>query len=245
MELENLIKKPDYLEIENTCLLDVYPNQVNMATVIIDKEMFDVILNKNEPKQTIYLSKSMGNYFKSFYQFAKEGFRHVLPLGLDHILFILALFFLNSNLKSSVIQASMFTLAHSITLILTGLGYLVPNATIIEPLIAFSIFLMAFQNIFYPRINHSRLVLIFLFGLVHGLGFANAFLTLQIPTKLTINALLAFNIGVELAQVFIIFGLYYFLAKWIRNESWYQTYFMITVSFSIGTFALLLTFQRL
>ncbi|MGB3197350.1 MAG: hypothetical protein WBB17_06440, partial [Saprospiraceae bacterium] len=59
------------------------------------------------------------------------------------------------------------------------------------------------------------------------------------------NALLAFNIGVELAQVFIIFCLYYFLAKWIRNESWYQTYFMKTVSFSIGTFALLLTFQRL
>ena len=245
LELENLTKKPDYLEIENTCLLDVYPNQVNMATVIIDKEMFDVILNKNEPKQTIYLSKSISNYLKSFYQFAKEGFRHVLPLGLDHILFILALFFLNSNLKSSVIQASMFTLAHSITLILTGLGYLVPNATIIEPLIAFSIFLMAFQNIFYPKTNHSRLVLIFLFGLIHGLGFANAFLTLQIPAKFTINALLAFNIGVELAQVFIIFGLYYFLAKWIRNESWYQTYFMKTISFSIGTFALFLTFQRL
>ncbi|MBK7467001.1 MAG: HupE/UreJ family protein [Saprospiraceae bacterium] len=68
---------------------------------------------------------------------------------------------------------------------------------------------------------------------------------MQIPAKLTINALLAFNIGVELAQVFIIFGLYYFLAKWIRNESWYQTYFMKTISFSIGTFALFLTFQRL
>lgn len=245
LELENLSNKTDYLEIENTCLFDVYPNQVNMATVIVDKETFDIILNKNEPTQTIYLSKSISNYLKSFYQFVKEGFRHVLPLGLDHILFIIALFFLNSNLKSSVIQASMFTLAHSITLILTGLGYFVPNPNIIEPLIAFSIFLMALQNIIYPKINHSRLLLIFGFGLVHGLGFANAFLTLQIPTKLAINALLAFNIGVELAQVFIILGLYYFLAKWFSKEPWYQKHFVKTISFAIGIFALLLTFQRL
>ena len=89
LELENLPKKNDFLEIENTCLFDVYPNQVNMATVVMDKEIFDVILTKNEPQQTIYLSKSFSNYLKSFYQFAKEGFRHVLPLGLDHILFIL------------------------------------------------------------------------------------------------------------------------------------------------------------
>ncbi len=245
LELENFEKKPDNIEIENTCMLDVYPNQVNMATVIVDKEIFDVILNKNEPKQTIYLSKSISNYLKSFYQFTKEGFRHVLPLGLDHILFILALFFLNSNLKSSIIQASMFTLAHSITLILTGLGYLVPNPNIIEPLIALSIFLMAFQNIFYPRINHSRLGLIFLFGLIHGLGFANAFLTLQIPVKLAINALLAFNIGIELAQVLIILGLYYFLSKWFSKEPWYQKYFIKTICISIGIFALFLTFQRL
>lgn len=245
LELENLPQKNDYLEIENTCLFDVYPNQVNMVTVIIDKEIFDVILNKNEPKQTIYLSKSISNYFKSFYQFVKEGFRHVLPLGLDHILFILALFFLNSNLKSSVIQASMFTLAHSITLILTGLGYFVPNPNIIEPFIAISIFIMSVQNIFLKQINHSRLALIFLFGLIHGLGFANSFLSLQIPAKLTINALLAFNIGVELAQVLIILGLYYLLAKWFSREPWYQKYFVKLISFSIGIFALLLTIQRL
>jgi HupE / UreJ protein len=245
LELENLPKKIDYLGIENTCLLHVYPNQVNMVSVLIDKEIFDVILNKNEPKQTIYLSRSISNYFKSFYQFAKEGFRHVLPLGLDHILFILALFFLNSNLKSSVIQASMFTLAHSITLIITGLGYFFPNPNIIEPLIAISIFIMSVQNIFFKQINHSRLALTFLFGLIHGLGFANSFLSLQIPAKLSINALLAFNIGVELAQILIILGLYYFLAKWISKELWYQKYFVNTLSFSIGTYALLLTLQRL
>jgi len=245
LELENLPMKTDYLEIENNCLFDVFPNQVNMASVIIDKEVFDVILNKNEPKQSIYLNRSISNYFKSFYQFTKEGIRHVVPLGFDHILFILILFFLNSNLKSSVIQVSMFTLAHSITLILTGLGYFLPKPNVIEPFIAFSIFFMALQNIIYPKLNHSRLVSIFLFGLLHGLGFANAYLTLQIPAKLTINALLAFNIGVELAQVFIILGLYYFIAKWFSKEPWYQKYFVKIISFSIGILALFLTFQRL
>lgn len=245
LELENMPKNTAYLEIENTCLFDVYPNQVNMASIIMGTEMFDVMLTQNEPKQTIYLDKSIGNQFKSFSQFTKEGFKHVLPLGLDHILFIFALFFLNSTLKSSVVQASMFTLAHSITLILTGLGYLVPSLSIIEPLIAFSIFIMAAQNILFKEINHSRLALIFLFGLIHGLGFANAFLSLQIPAKLLLNALLAFNVGVELAQIFIVFALYYFIAKWFREKKWYKIYFVKTVSVSIGIIALIFTFQRL
>ena len=245
LELENLPKKNDFLEIENTCLFDVYPNQVNMATVIMDKETFDVILTKNEPQQIIYLSKSFSNYLKSFYQFTKQGFRHVLPLGLDHILFILALFFLNSNLRTSVIQATMFTLAHSITLILTGLGYFFPNSTIIEPIIAFSIFIMAMQNIVYPKMNHTRLALVFLFGLIHGLGFANAFLSLQLPSKLALNALFSFNIGVEIAQIFIILMMYYCFAKWLKNKNWYQHYFVKAVSVSIGIVDLIFTFQRL
>jgi len=89
------------------------------------------------------------------------------------------------------------------------------------------------------------LVLIFLFGLIHRLDFANAFLTLQISKNLTINALLAFNIGVEMAQVFIILGLYFFIAKWFSKELWYQKYLVKTICISIDIFALILTFQRL
>lgn len=244
LELENMPQNPSYIEVENTCLLDVYPNQVNMTTVIIGKEIFDLILTKNEQKQSIYLNNSFANHQKAFYQFTVEGFRHVLPLGLDHILFILALFFLNSNLKSSIIQASMFTLAHSITLILTGIGYINLDLNSIEPLIAFSIFIMVMQNIFYPQVNHSRLILIFLFGLIHGLGFASAFLNLQIPAKLIINALLAFNIGVELAQISIILAVYFLLSKWFNTKIWYQKYFTKTVSILIGLIAIIYTYQR-
>ncbi len=244
LELENMPQNPSYIEVENTCLLDVYPNQANMTTVIIGKEIFDLVLTKNEPKQSIYLNNSFANHQKAFYQFIVEGFRHVLPLGLDHILFILALFFLNSNLKSSIIQSSMFTLAHSITLILTGIGYINMDLNSIEPLIAFSIFIMAMQNIFYPQVNHSRLILIFLFGLIHGLGFASAFLNLQIPAKLTINALLAFNIGVELAQISIILAVYFLLSKWFNTKIWYQKYFTKTVSILIGSIAIIYTYQR-
>lgn len=243
-ELENMPQTPAYIAIKNTCLFEVNPAQVNVVAVIKDKESFDVVLTPTEARQTIYLNKSIGNKIRSFYQFVIQGFKHVLPLGVDHILFIVALFLLNSNLKSNLIQASMFTLAHSITLILTGLGYINPNVNIVEPIIAFSIFIMALQNIFFRKLNHYRLGLVFLFGLIHGLGFANAFLSLQIPDQLALNALFAFNVGVELSQVFIILTLYYFFAKWVRNKSWYQKYFVIIVSALIGLFALLLTLQR-
>lgn len=215
------------------CVLNNFNNQEVKLTLTNNKWLMDTTIDH-----------SFAATISTFYQFTVEGFKHVLPLGLDHILFILALFFLNSNLKSSIIQASMFTLAHSITLILTGIGWINPNLNIVEPLIAFSIVVMALQNIFYPKINHTRLLLIFLFGLLHGLGFASAFLNLHLPEKSTINALLAFTFGIELAQVFIILAVFFLFTKWFITKIWYQKYFTKIVSIVIGLIALIYTFQR-
>ena len=95
-------------------------------------------------------------------------------------------------------------------------GLYFANPTIIESIITASILLIAVENLFHQKVNIWRLLLIFLFGLIHGLGFANAFLSLQIPTIMTTNALVAFNIGMEIAQILIILGLYFLLTKWIK-----------------------------
>ena len=71
------------------------------------------------------------------------GFTHVLPLGFDHILFILCLFFLNSNVRSVVLQCTVFTIAHSITLGLTAANIILPPSVWVEALIAFSIVVAA------------------------------------------------------------------------------------------------------
>ena len=105
-----------------------------------------------------------------FTKYISVGFQHIIPTGLDHILFIICVFFLNKNLKQVVLQASMFTLAHSITLALAMYNIIQPIAAIIEPLIAFSIVLLAVENIFTDKIKPWRIVMVFLFGLIHGLA---------------------------------------------------------------------------
>ena len=100
-------------------------------------------------------------------QYLQIGFAHVIPLGFDHILFILSIFFLNSNLKSVIIQCSVFTLAHSVTLGLTAAGYIFPNPKIIEPIIAISILMASIENLFHHKVNTWRLLIIFIFGLIY------------------------------------------------------------------------------
>ena len=154
--------------------------------------------------------------------YLKLGYTHVIPLGFDHILFILTLFFLSSKLKSIIIQCSVFTLAHSLTLGLVTFGLYIPNFKIIEVLIAMSILFTAIENIVIIKINPFRFVIVFAFGLVHGMGFANALLETGLPKGQYGTALVLFNIGVELGQITVIFLAYFLVAKWFGTKSWYK-----------------------
>jgi len=106
------------------------------------------------------------------------GFRHVLPDGLDHVLFILGLFLMARRWQALVTQSLIFTLAHSISLGLAASGILNiqnwPCAWLIEPMIALSIVAIAVENLFYQEASRRRLLLVFAFGLIHGLGFAGS-----------------------------------------------------------------------
>ena len=132
------------------------------------------------------------------------GFTHILPGGLDHVLFVLGLFLLASGTRTLLLQISVFTVAHSVTLALAALGLVSVPSSIVEPLIAVSIAYIAIENLVATSISRWRPAIVFAFGLLHGLGFARALADLGISgTDLPVT-LVGFNVGVELGQLAVV-----------------------------------------
>ncbi|MEO0501907.1 MAG: HupE/UreJ family protein [Pseudomonadota bacterium] len=142
--------------------------------------------------------------WQSFVAYVPVGFDHILPKGLDHILFVLGLFFLSTRLGPLLWQVSAFTLAHTVTLALGALGLVNIPGAIVEPLIAASIVYVAVENIFARGMNRWRLLIVFGFGLLHGLGFASVLGEFGLPEGTFIPALIGFNVGVEIGQLAVI-----------------------------------------
>ena len=176
--------------------------------------------------------------------YLKLGYTHILPLGLDHILFVLSLFLLSPKLKPLLWQATAFTIAHSVTLGLAMYQIITPPAGIVEPLIALSILYVSLENIISPRLKASRIGVVFLFGLIHGMGFAGALGQLGLPQNAYLLSLVMFNIGVELGQMTIILLAYFLLAKWFGNKPWYRKRIVIPISAGIAVTACIWTIQR-
>lgn len=180
-----------------------------------------------------------------FWKYLFTGYEHIIPFGADHILFILCIFFLHTNLKQVILQASMFTLAHSITLGLAMYGIIHPPAGIIEPLIAISIVLLAIENIYSNKVKPWRMIMVFLFGLIHGMGFAGALSGLGMPSYAFATALISFNIGVELGQLTIIITMYYLVARVFSRKIWYRKRIVIPTSVLIALIAGYWTIERI
>jgi len=177
------------------------------------------------------------------------GMEHIVPKGLDHILFIFGVFFFAVKLKPLLWQVTMFTLAHSLTLILASLKLVFIPASIIEPLIALSIGYVAFENIFqrqskfHSPSNTIRYAVIFFFGLIHGLGFAFVLEDIGLPTGQLILSLLSFNIGVEIAQIGLVV-LAYLLMFYPSKQLWYRKAIQIPCSLVIGLIGIYWFFER-
>jgi HupE / UreJ protein len=146
------------------------------------------------------------------------GYKHILPLGFDHILFIISLVLLNANLKQLYWQSAAFTIGHCLTLGLAMYGVFSISPKIVEPLIALSIIYVAAENIFSPKLKASRIVLVLAFGLLHGMGFASALTEIGLPKSAFLASLLMFNLGVEFGQLTIIIFVY-LLIKYIQKYS--------------------------
>ena len=173
------------------------------------------------------------------------GYKHILPLGFDHILFILSLFLLSPKLKPLLWQATAFTIAHSVTLGLAMYHVITPPSRIVEPVIAISILYVALENIISPKLKRSRIGVVFLFGLVHGMGFAGALGHLGLPKNAYLTCLVMFNLGVELGQLTVILIAYFLLAKWFGEKHYYRSRIVIPLSVVIAIIATFWTVQRL
>ena len=177
--------------------------------------------------------------------YVKLGYQHILPLGVDHILFVLSLFLLSPKLKPVLWQATAFTVAHTVTLGLSMYHVINPPAKIVEPLIALSILYVAMENIISPKLRTARIGIVFLFGLVHGMGFANALGQLGLPQNSYLTSLLMFNVGVELGQLTVILTAYFLFARWFGNKPYYRKAIVIPLSVIIALIAAFWTIQRI
>ena len=164
-----------------------------------------------------------------------NGILHIIPYGFDHILFVLGLFFLSYKLKPLFIQVTTFTIAHSITLILGGLGYVTISPVIVEAIIAASIIWIGVENLFRKSMNISRIGVIFCFGLLHGLGFASMFKLIGLEGTDYFLNLLSFNVGIELGQIITLLPLI-ILIPLFNRLSWYRILIAIPASIIIALF---------
>lgn len=169
-----------------------------------------------------------------FTSYVPVGFDHILPKGLDHILFVLGLFFLSARLRPLLWQISAFTLAHTVTLALGASGKVQVDPAIIEPLIAATIVFVAVENVFSRRLHRWRVLLVFGFGLLHGLGFASVLGEFGLPDQQFYAALIGFNVGVELGQITVILAAFLTVGVWFRNKWWYRGRIAIPASVVIA-----------
>ncbi|WP_245814820.1 HupE/UreJ family protein [Litoreibacter ascidiaceicola] len=169
-----------------------------------------------------------------FVRYIGVGFDHIIPKGLDHILFVLGLFFLSLHLRPLITQVTVFTVAHTITLALASLGYVSVNPAIVEPLIAASIVYVAVENIFTSRITWWRPIVIFAFGLLHGMGFASVLGEFGLAPGRFVAGLIGFNVGVEVGQLTVIALAFLAVGYWFGNKPWYRARIAIPASVFIA-----------
>jgi len=171
---------------------------------------------------------------QAFSSYVPVGFIHILPKGLDHILFVLGLFFLSARLVPLLWQISAFTVAHTVTLALGATGIVQINTNIVEPLIAATIVFVAVENVMSGTLHRWRPVVVFGFGLLHGLGFASVLGQFGLPEQQFLPALIGFNVGVELGQLSVIAAAFLSVGLWFGRKSWYRGRIAIPASLVIA-----------
>lgn len=139
-----------------------------------DSQPTSAVLHGGEPSAPIVLhgQAPAASRAQVAARYLRLGFSHIIPLGLDHMLFVLGIFLLSRRLRSMLLQVTAFTVAHSITLALSIFGVVSVAPFVVEPLIAMSIAYVAIENIVISDLKPWRVVVVFAFGLLHGLGFA-------------------------------------------------------------------------
>lgn len=194
-------------------------------------------LGDKASKNTINSKGSWSSQWSTFKNYVEVGFVHIVPKGFDHILFVVGLFLLSASLRPLLIQVTAFTLAHSVTLALGIYGVVNLPSSIVEPLIAASIIYVAIENIYLKKLSPWRPVIVFFFGLLHGLGFASVLTEIGLTSNYYITGLIAFNVGVELGQLFVVAICFFLFAYWFKDKPWYRQRITIPASIMIALIA--------
>jgi hydrogenase/urease accessory protein HupE len=243
------------------------PQGADEVAVRFSPLLGDIVLKVIRPQQQIIRSATVSNRYKISLANANsaasnaivpttiilaanyiyQGFVHILPQGLDHILFVLALLLFATRRSTLLWQISAFTLAHTITLALGIYGVITLSSAIIEPLIALSIVYVGVENIYRAKIHttgHTRMPIIFTFGLLHGLGFASVLGDLGLAQSQYALSLISFNIGVELGQLTVI-ALTFMCLYPLRSKVWYQKRLVLSLNITIAVIATYWLIERL
>jgi len=173
-------------------------------------------------------------WLTDFLDFIGIGFTHIVPKGLDHILFVLGLFFFSLHLRPLLYQVTSFTVAHTVSLALGVLGIVQVPAGIVEPLIAASIVYVAVENVLVSTYRPWRSGVVFGFGLLHGLGFAAVLGDIGLTPARFATGLIGFNLGVELGQLAVITGAFLAVGVWFGRKPWYDRVIANPISVAIA-----------
>jgi len=176
--------------------------------------------------------------------YLKLGYQHIIPFGPDHILFVISLCLLSNKISTIIWQASAFTVAHTITLALSMKNIIVAPPDLVEPIIALSICFVAIENLLVTGLKAWRVIIVFLFGLIHGMGFASALNEIGLPRNKFYTSVFSFNIGVELGQITVIAIVFALLIYPFGKKKWYRKFIVYPLSAVIAIIAFWWTVQR-
>lgn len=190
------------LVYEATLFHEIDPVSRHMLTVTGDQGRGVGLLSIQADR--FVLGKDRSSLWSTALHYVHAGFEHI-AIGYDHIAFLVAVVVWGRRLWPLVQVVTAFTVAHSVTLSLAVLGWVQPPSTLVEVLIALSIVFVAVEN-FMVRDLRGRWRATFVFGLVHGFGFASVLRDYGLPPDALVLALGAFNVGVEIGQLAIVAG---------------------------------------
>ena len=172
------------------------------------------------------------------------GVLHIIPQGFDHILFVASLCLLSTKIKTILWQATAFTVAHSITLALSMKNIIVAPGAVVEPIISLSIMFVAIENLLLTELKPWRVGIVFMFGLIHGMGFASSLNEIGLPRNKFYTSILSFNSGVEIGQIIVIASVFIMIIIPLRKIKDYRKFVVYPLSILIALIAAYWTIQR-
>ncbi len=264
LPIKSTLEAHAQLSTSTSSITICFPEILGIVVVTIDRPGFEPVaiplgVNERSPAFKIIPVGKSGSTSKpehpaardsdssrwhAFLRFISLGFRHIVPEGQDHMLFVLGLFLLTPKARPVLLQISAFTLAHTVTLALTSFRIIGLPTTFVEPAIAASIAFVGIENLVITRVTPWRTLAAFVFGLVHGMGVATSFNEAGFSEGTLVSSLVAFTLGVEGGHLAVLLSAFMLLG-WTRNRAWYRPRVAIPLSLVISAIAIVWFVQRL